>query len=96
VPVIPNFSSFLSRMSCGTVSNAFFKSRKMPMQYLFSFSAVEMVLITCRSACSVDLCFWKPYWCLYMSWCVSRCRVSLLYTNLSSILEKAFTRVIGL
>ncbi len=26
----------------------------------------------------------------------SRCRVSLLYTNLSSILEKAFTKVIGL
>ncbi len=54
---IPSFCSFLSSKSCGTVSKAFLRSRKMPMQYLFSLSAVDMVLRMWNSACSVDLCF---------------------------------------
>ncbi len=53
-----------SSISCGTVSKAFFKSRKMPMQYLLSFSAMEIELSMCTSACSVDLFLEKPYWCL--------------------------------
>ncbi len=64
MPVLPISSSFRSRMLCGTVSKAFFKSKKMPMQYLLSFSAIEMELIMCMSACSVDLFLEKPYWCL--------------------------------
>lgn len=66
VLVMPSFSSFFSSISCGTVSNAFLRSRKMPMQYLFSFSAVAAVLMMCKSACSVDLPRWNPYWCLYI------------------------------
>ncbi len=64
MPVMPIFSNFRSRMLCGTVSKAFFRSKKMPMQYLLSFIAVEMVLSMCMSACSVDFVREKPYWCL--------------------------------
>ena len=44
VPVMPSFSNFLSKISCGTTSNAFLKSRKTPTQYLFSFSAWPILL----------------------------------------------------
>jgi hypothetical protein len=44
VPVMPSFSSFLSKILCGTTLNAFYKSRKTPIQYLFSFSAWPILL----------------------------------------------------
>jgi hypothetical protein len=50
VPVMPIFSSFSSRM---------FSS--FSMQHLLSFSAIEMELSMCMSACSVDLFLEKPY-----------------------------------
>ncbi len=53
--MIPSFSSFLSKILCGTTSKAFFKSRKIPTQYLFSLSACPILLVMCISACSVDL-----------------------------------------
>ncbi len=61
MPVISSFSSFLSKILCGTTSKAFFKSRKISTQYLFSLSACPILFVICISACSVDLPLRNPY-----------------------------------
>ncbi len=96
VPVIPNFSSFLSKVLCGTTSKAFFKSRKIPTQYFFSLSACPILLVMCISACSVDLPLRNPYWCSYINLFCCRWSVSFVLTIFSSILENAFTSEMGL
>ena len=52
-PVIPRFSSLLSRMLCGTVSKALVKSKKMKPNF-----ADENLRFTVRVApCVITMCF---------------------------------------
>jgi hypothetical protein len=44
---MPYFLNFFKSISCEQMSDAFFKSKRRPMQYFFSFSAVDMELVRC-------------------------------------------------
>ena len=91
----PIFSSFISRISCEHTSNAFLRSKKTPMQYLFSLNDLLMKFIAWIKLCSVDLCFWKPYWCLYKILFKSRWFTSFILTIFSNILDSELSSAIG-
>ncbi len=92
MPIMPIFSSLSSSKLCGTVSKAFLRSRKMPMQYLLSFRAVDMELRMCMSACSVDLFLEKPYWYLQI-YCVCYLFYACYTKQLSVVHQSAVYRM---
>ena len=79
---------FFSRMLWLTTSNAFFKSRKTPMQNFLLLSSWVMWFVRCRRWWTVDLLCWKPYWFGCSKWLISRWLTSLIEMIFSRILER--------
>ena len=92
---ISQCSSFFSKISCLTVSNAFCRSRYMPMLQRPSFKLDYISSTASISARFVEQVFRNPYWCLQRMLLLSKQFSSLIFINFSNNLWKHDNKEIG-